>query len=55
GAEAGGGPTSFTNVDGLFAREAIEAGTIIMSEEEGCGMELPTSATPNCEVVEVED
>jgi len=26
-----------------------------MSEEEGCGMELPTSATPNCEVVEVED
>jgi len=50
-------PATFINVDGLFATEAIRAGTILMTEDDE-GMkdaELPTSADPTCEVVEDEN
>lgn len=52
-AEAGG--TSFTNVDGLFATQAIAAGSLVMTEDDpraGDDFSLPTGADPNVEVVE---
>lgn len=56
GAVADESPATFTNVDGLFASAAIPRGAIVMTEEdEGMeDVELPTSAEPNCEVVEDE-
>ena len=50
-----GRPTSFINVDGLFASRAISAGSVILTEEDDACAELPTSERPNCEVVEDEE
>jgi U3 small nucleolar RNA-associated protein 6 len=45
-----------TNVDGLYATEDIEAGTIVFTEKDMPDCELHRSSTnPNCEVVELED
>ena len=43
------------NVDGLYATEDIGEGTVIFTENDFPECELPRSATPNCEVVELED
>ena len=43
---------AMTNVDGLFARAAIAAGGLVLTEAELPACELPVSATPNCEVAE---
>ncbi|KAL1522138.1 hypothetical protein AB1Y20_021778 [Prymnesium parvum] len=58
---SGGGPQTaaaerevMCNVDGLFAKSAIKAGTVVMTEEDMPDCELPESATPNCEVYEDE-
>ena len=56
-AESGQGDrdaTSFINVDGLFATARIGTGTVIFTEEEAEGLELPVEADPNCEVCEDE-
>ena len=49
-----GVPTTFTNVDGLFATRAISAGALIMTEDDPglADAELPTDLDPNTEVVE---
>lgn len=45
-----------TNVDGLYARTEIEAGTIIFTEKDMPECELHRSKdNPNCEVVELDD
>jgi hypothetical protein len=46
-----------TNVDGLYALEDIEAGTIIFSENDmpDCELHRSSLAHANCEVVELED
>ena len=51
-AEVGESSTSFINVDGLFATTRIAAGTVVLTEEEAEGLELPMEADPNCEVCE---
>ena len=46
------------NVDGLYAANTVEAGTIIFTEEDMPNVELPHSSTlneSNCKVVELED
>ena len=40
-----------TNVDGLFAKEFIPAGSIVLWEEELPDLELPSEPNPSCEVV----
>ncbi|KAJ1627509.1 hypothetical protein T492DRAFT_1024066 [Pavlovales sp. CCMP2436] len=56
GGAAGGSDGSdagdMTNVDGLFATEAIRKGTAILTADEMPDVELPVSADPNCEVRE---
>ena len=49
-----GAPTTFTNIDGLFATAAIPAGSLIMTEDDPglADAELPTDPDPNAEVVE---
>ena len=48
--------SSMTNVDGLYASNDIEEGTIIFTEDDMPDCELPHSTThPNCEVVQLED
>jgi hypothetical protein len=50
------GATSMTNVDGLYATNDIEAGSIIFRESDMPDCEVHRSRTnPNCEVVELED
>ena len=45
-----------TNVDGLYATEDIEAGTIVFTEKDMPDVELHRSCTnPNCEVIQLED
>jgi hypothetical protein len=45
-----------TNLDGLYATNDIEGGTIIFKETDMPDCELHRSATnPNCELVELED
>jgi U3 small nucleolar RNA-associated protein 6 len=45
-----------TNVDGLYATEDIEAGTVVFTETDMPDCELHRSSTnPNCEVIELED
>ncbi|CAB9496103.1 UTP6, small subunit (SSU) processome component, homolog (yeast) [Seminavis robusta] len=47
---------AMSNLDGLYARSEIEAGTIIFSEKDMPDCELHRSKdNPNCEVVELED
>jgi U3 small nucleolar RNA-associated protein 6 len=49
-------PTSMSNVDGLYAANDVEEGTIIFTEDDMPDCELPHSTiNPNCEVVELED
>lgn len=48
--------THLTNVDGLYAANDIEAGTILFRESEMPDCELHrTRSDPNCELVELED
>ena len=45
-----------TNLDGLYASNDIEAGTIIFTEEDMPDCELHrTNDNPNCEVIELEN
>lgn len=45
-----------TNVDGLYATEDMEAGTIVFTEKDMPDCELHRSSTnPNCEVIQLED
>ena len=47
---------NMTNLDGLYASNDIEAGTIIFTEEDMPDCELHrTNENPNCEVVEIEN
>ena len=49
-------PAEMTNVDGLYATNDIEEGTILFTEDTMPDCELHRSRTnPNCEVVELED
>ena len=49
-------PGTMSNMDGLYATNDIDEGTIIFTENEMPGCELHRSATnANCEVVELED
>ncbi|KAL3935668.1 MAG: hypothetical protein SGBAC_008862 [Bacillariaceae sp.] len=51
--EDGGG---MTNVDGMYASDDVDAGTVVFTEHDMPDGELHRSATaPNCEVVELED
>jgi hypothetical protein len=50
-----GTTASFINVDGLFATARIVKGTVVLTEEEAEGLELPLDADPNCEVCEDEE
>ena len=48
--------TTMTNLDGLYARNEIEAGTVIFTEHDMPDCELHRSNdNPNCQVVELED
>jgi hypothetical protein len=48
--------TTMTNVDGLYATNDIEAGSILFRESDMPDCEVHRSRTnPNCEVVELED
>ncbi|GFH60381.1 hypothetical protein CTEN210_16857 [Chaetoceros tenuissimus] len=48
--------TNLTNLDGLYAADDIEAGTIVFRESEMPGCELHrTRENPNCEIVELSD
>lgn len=48
--------TTMTNLDGLYARNEIEAGTVIFTEADMPDCELHRSSdNPNCEIVELED
>lgn len=50
------GQGGMTNLDGLYARNEIEAGTVIFTENDMPECELHRSkGNPNCEVVELED
>lgn len=50
------GASNMTNVDGLYATNDIEAGTVVFREDEMPDCELHRSKdTYNCEVVELED
>jgi len=49
------GQGSMTNLDGLYAVENIEEGTVIFSEKDMPDCELHSSTNPNCEVVELDD
>ena len=52
----GHGGGDMTNVDGLYATEDLEAGTILFREHDMPDCELHRSKNnPNCEVVELED
>jgi U3 small nucleolar RNA-associated protein 6 len=54
--ETTSGDASMSNVDGLYAANDVEEGTIIFTEDDMPDCELPHSKThPNCEVVELED
>jgi hypothetical protein len=44
-----------TNVDGPYAVEPIEAGTILFRADECPDIELGRSTDPNCELVEIDD
>ena len=44
-----------TNLDGIYAANAIEEGTIIFRESEMPDCELFRSSDPNCEIVELDD
>lgn len=45
-----------SNVDGLYAANNIEEGTILFTEDDMPDCELPHSSTnPNCKVVELDD
>ena len=46
---------NMTNVDGLYAANAIEEGTIVFREEDMPDCELYRSSDPNCEVIELKD
>jgi hypothetical protein len=46
---------AMTNLDGLYATNKIEEGTIIFSEADMPDCELHRSSAPNCEVAELED
>jgi hypothetical protein len=49
-------PNNMTNLDGLYATNDVDEGTIIFKETSMPDCELHRSATdPNCEVVELED
>ena len=51
-----GGSHNMTNIDGLYATQVIEEGTIIFKESEMPACELHRSSDAfNCEVVELED
>ena len=39
----------------VYAREAVSAGHVVLTEEEMADVELPASEDPNCEVAEHED
>jgi U3 small nucleolar RNA-associated protein 6 len=55
-ASTGTASTTMSNVDGLYATEDIEEGTVIFREDTMPDVELHRSATnPNCDVVEVVD
>jgi U3 small nucleolar RNA-associated protein 6 len=48
--------TNLTNLDGLYAADDIEAGTVVFRESEMPDCELHrTRENPNCEIVELED
>jgi len=54
--QSSGDDGNMTNVDGLYATEDIEAGTILFREHDMPECELHRSKdNPNCEVVELED
>lgn len=54
-ADADAALDSMSNVDGLFARSSIEAGTVVMTQDDLPDCELPESDEPNCEVCEDEE
>lgn len=47
-------PAIMTNVDGLYAMEDIDAGTVIFTEDTMPDCEIHRSQNPNCELVELE-
>ena len=49
--------SGMTNIDGLYATEAIDAGTIIFTEIDmpDCELHRSSISAANCEVVELED
>jgi U3 small nucleolar RNA-associated protein 6 len=48
--------TTLTNLDGLYAANDIEAGTVVFRESDMPDCELHrTNENPNCEIVELED
>mmetsp|Transcript_54103 Transcript_54103/g.171651 ORF Transcript_54103/g.171651 Transcript_54103/m.171651 type:complete len:282 (+) Transcript_54103:359-1204(+) len=47
--------TSMTNVDGLFATSDVEAGTVILTEDDMPDCALPRSKDPNCEILVGDD
>ena len=52
----GGAKTENTNVDGIYAVEDVEAGTVVFTEEDAPDGELCfVSEGANCEVVELEE
>ncbi len=53
-AAAPGEGADLTNVDGPYAVEPIEAGTILFRAEECPDIQLGRSTEPNCELVEFE-
>eukprot|EP00587_Corethron_hystrix_P012029 CAMPEP_0113300700 /NCGR_PEP_ID=MMETSP0010_2-20120614/2218_1 /TAXON_ID=216773 ORGANISM="Corethron hystrix, Strain 308" /NCGR_SAMPLE_ID=MMETSP0010_2 /ASSEMBLY_ACC=CAM_ASM_000155 /LENGTH=117 /DNA_ID=CAMNT_0000154163 /DNA_START=126 /DNA_END=479 /DNA_ORIENTATION=- /assembly_acc=CAM_ASM_000155 len=50
-----GTETAMTNLDGLYAADDIEEGTIIFTEASMPDCELPRHHDPNCHVVDLED
>jgi U3 small nucleolar RNA-associated protein 6 len=53
---SGDASSSMSNVDGLYAANDVEEGTLIFTQDDMPDCELPHSTTnPNCKVVELED